>query len=450
MQPNHCDLLGQVREPRAASQLMRDGHSLDRGQPRPSGAVGMRSEASDSWIEVSSQPSSSSLSSAATNDDIITTGLRVDNGEGGMYQHRSRRRRLQHLAAVTTAQVDYSSRDTSLASSSQEEYDESESEPDPNLSSSNEDINRPALRVPLSALPSPSVGAASSDDEDDDASTALGMGISPSPFVPQPNIFSHPPATSDPSWTRPNESRRSQPNVISTSSRRTAIRRDSYPPHVRSRRSQQSQHSPFNMISPSHHADHDAALRASLSTLLSCAAAARGLPKADNQPISSSPGVSQPSTFRLVGESVAMGEESGEEASSPRYIESSSSVGPSRRRHSRTAPGPPSKAKRRSISPKDRSTKKSRHASISDSTIPVSPTIMTWVISAGVVVLFSAISFSAGYMLGREVGHVEAGMMGDGSVPGARSSAACGQEAMRGGLRRFRWGTAAASSASLA
>lgn len=44
MQPNHCDLLGQVREPRAASQVMRDGHSRDPGQPRPSGAAGMRSE----------------------------------------------------------------------------------------------------------------------------------------------------------------------------------------------------------------------------------------------------------------------------------------------------------------------------------------------------------------------------------------------------------------------
>ena len=38
----------------------------------------------------------------------------------------------------------------------------------------------------------------------------------------------------------------------------------------------------------------------------------------------------------------------------------------------------------------------------------------------------------------------------DGSVPGARSSAACGQEAVRGGLQRFRWGTAAAGTASLA
>ncbi|KAJ5153036.1 uncharacterized protein N7482_009514 [Penicillium canariense] len=456
MQPNHCDLLGQVREPRAASQLMRDGQPREQngrsGQPRLSGAAPMRSE--DSWIEVSSQPSSSSLSSAATNDDIITTGLQVEHREAGMYQHRSRRRRMQHLAAVATAQVDYSSREASLASSSQEEYEESESESDPPMSSSNEDINRPvrptSLPVPLA---SPSDEADS--DDGDDTSTALGMGISPSPFVPQPNVFSHPPNTTDPSWTRPSESRRSQPSVLSNSSRRTEIRRDSYPSTRASRRSQQSQHSPYNMISPSHHADHDAALRASLSTLLSCAAAARGLPKTDSPHLQSSPsGAAPPASFRLVGESVAMGEESGEERSSPtRCTETSPSVGPARRRPLVVPHGPStSKAKRRSASPKDRSaaTKKTRRASLSDSTAPISPTIMTWVISAGVVVLFSAISFSAGYMLGREVGRAEMGVMGDGGVPGARSSAACGQEAVRGSLKRLRWGTAAAGSASLA
>ena len=75
---------------------------------------------------------------------------------------------------------------------------------------------------------------------------------------------------------------------------------------------------------------------------------------------------------------------------------------------------------------------------------------MTWVISAGVVVLFSAISFSAGYVLGREVGRAEMGVMSEGGIPGPRSSAACGQEAVRGGLKRLRWGTAAVGSASLA
>ncbi|KAJ5288601.1 hypothetical protein N7478_001631 [Penicillium angulare] len=452
MQPNHCDLLGQVREPRAASQLMRDGQSREHGQPRPSGAAPMRSE--DSWIEVSSQPSSSSLSSAATSDDIITTGLRVEHRQVGMNPRRTRRQRMQHLAAVTTAQVDYSSRDASLASSSQEEYDESESDPDPNMSSSNEDIHRPTLPIPRSVPSAQSDEASSEDEDEDDASTALGMGISPSPFIPQPNVFTHPPLINDPSWTRPSESRRSQPSVLSNSSRRTAIRRDSYNNSTRNHRRTQSQHSPYNMISPSHHADHDAALRASLSTLLSCAAAARGLPKPENQQ-NSSPGPSrpaQPSSFRLVGESVAIGGESDEENDlSPRYTETSPPLGPRIRGPPRSPSSQVNKAKRRSVSPKDRSasSKKSRRASLAEPTAPASPTIMTWVISAGVVVLFSAISFSAGYMIGREVGRTEMGIM-DGGVPAARSSAGCGHEAVRGGLRRLRWGTAAAGSASLA
>ncbi|KAJ5766745.1 uncharacterized protein N7511_004361 [Penicillium nucicola] len=454
MQPNHCDLLGQVREPRAASRMTRDGQPLHNGQPQLSGAP-MRSE--DSWIDVSSQPSSSSISSAATSDDIITTGLRVEQGEAGAYQRRNRRRRLQHLAAITTAQVAYGSHDTSQASSSQEEYEESESESDRVLSSSNEEMPRRTFPTALPMRPeqpSSSSDAASSDDEDD-TSTALGMGISPSPFVPQPNVFTHPPATSDTSWSRPSDARR-QANV-STSSRQSATRRESYP-SSRSTRSNKYQHSPYNMISPSHHADHDAALRASLSTLLSCAAAARGLPKNDNQPTTSpaapQPTV-QPSAFRLVGESVAMGEESGDEElrSSPQYPQTSPSVGTSDRdtRPSTISTTPAvAKSKHRSSSSKDRSAaKKSRRATMADSTTPVSPTMMTWVISAGVVVLFSAISFSAGYMLGREVGRTEVGMIGEG-VPGPRSSASCGQEAVRGGLRKLRWGTAAAGTASLA
>jgi hypothetical protein len=413
----------------------------------------------DSWIDVSSQPSSSSFSSAATNDDIITTGLRVEHGEAGAYQRRNRRRRLQHLAAITTAQVDYSSRDASQTSSSQEEYEESESESDRVLSSSNEDMNRPTLPASLApcSAPSSSSDAASSDNEDD-TSTALGMGISPSPFVPQPNVFTHPPPTSNPSWTRASDPRRAQSDIPSTSSRRTGPRRESYPSPRSSQRTQY-QHSPYNMISPSHHADHDAALRASLSTLLSCAAAARGLPKSDNQ-LSPSPaappGGVRPASFRLVGESVAMGEESGdEEVSSTRYpeAETSPSIGAPRRLRAPTVSAGPtiSKAKRRSSPSKDRNavSKKSRRASMVDSTTPVSPTIMTWVISAGVVVLFSAISFSAGYMLGREVGRTEVGMMGDG-IPGPRPSASCGQEAVRGGLRKLRWGSAAAGTASLA
>ncbi|KAL2831080.1 hypothetical protein BDW59DRAFT_140352 [Aspergillus cavernicola] len=456
MQPNHYDLLGQVQsEPRAtvAGQLTRE--TLQSRSVAP-----MRSE--DSWIEVSSQPSSSSLSSAATTDDIITTGLRIQQTESSQYHRRSRRRRLQHLAAVTTAQVECSSHEPS---SSQDEYEESESESDPVMTSSNEDIARPPRVGPAlphnGALSVVSDGNPSSDE--DDNLTALGMRISSSPFVPQPNVFSHPPASEDPSWTSPTEVRRSRPiSDVSSSSRRTAIRRNSQTSIRSSQRPSNQQHSPYNVISPSYHADHDAALRASLSTLLSCAAAARGLPKSDSQPAPSEPPRAQPSSFRMVSESVAIGEEVNEEEAAS-DIEMRTSPRSQRPRQPQQPISPYSpreasstRAKRRSSASKDRgsshsSTKKSRR---SGATEP-SSAVMTWVISAGVVVLFSAISFSAGYVLGREVGKLEAStgvgsVLGEAGGPGGRASAACGQEAVRGGLKRLRWSPGSAGSGVIA
>ncbi|KAA8645872.1 uncharacterized protein ATNIH1004_007293 [Aspergillus tanneri] len=215
------------------------------------------------------------------------------------------------------------------------------------------------------------------------------------------------------------------------------------------------------MISPSHHADHDAALRASLSTLLSCAAAARGLPKPDPLPSPAGPSRAQPASFRLVSETVAMGGEelSEEEAPSVAETHDSTRLRRSKQPHVPMAAYPHAsapKVKRRSCSPKGHShstSKKSRRAGTADSA--GGPTIMTWVISAGVVVLFSAISFSAGYVLGREVGRMEAGpgmgsIMGDGGLSGGKAFAGCGQEAVRGGLKRFRWGSGTAASGVMA
>ena len=70
----------------------------------------------------------------------------------------------------------------------------------------------------------------------------------------------------------------------------------------------------------------------------------------------------------------------------------------------------------------------------------ISPTLLTWVVSAGVVVLVSALSFSAGYVVGKEAGHAEA--MGQlGAVTGETGT--CSKEAASGigrlGLRRLRW-----------
>ncbi|RDW86301.1 uncharacterized protein DSM5745_02943 [Aspergillus mulundensis] len=392
----------------------------------------------DSWIEVSSQPSSSSLSSVATADDIITTGLRV---QPDGYHRRNRRRRLQRLAAVTAAQVEYSSHEPS---SSQDEYEESESESDRVLSSSNEDIARPPRIGP--SLPRAEHAVPSSDE--DDSSTALGMRISSSPFVPQPNVFSHPPVSGEPSWTGPTDTRRSRPiSDVSASSGRTAIRRNSQASVRSSQRASSQQHGPYNIISPSYHADHDAALRASLSTLLSCAAAARGLPKSESQPAPIGTSRTQPASFRLVSEAVAMDEEANEEdASSDMEMPTSPrSQRPKQLPQYSPRESSSTRAKRRTSTSKDRgsgqsATKKSRRSGATES----SSAVMTWVISAGVVVLFSAISFSAGYVLGREVGRLEAStgmgsVLGDAGVPGSRVSATCGQEAVRGGLKRFRW-----------
>jgi len=70
----------------------------------------------------------------------------------------------------------------------------------------------------------------------------------------------------------------------------------------------------------------------------------------------------------------------------------------------------------------------------------ISPTLMTWVVSAGVVVLFSAISFSAGFAYGKEYGRLEvAGGGGGGRC--AREVAVSGR-GYTGSLRRLRWGNA--------
>jgi hypothetical protein len=84
---------------------------------------------------------------------------------------------------------------------------------------------------------------------------------------------------------------------------------------------------------------------------------------------------------------------------------------------------------------------------------------MTWVISAGVVVIFSAISFSAGYALGREVGRTETGQgvcgngvgglfggAGDDGLASVKAGGGCGKEALKGGLKRFRWISGGAGS----
>lgn len=362
----------------------------------------------ESWVEVSSRPSSSSLSSA-TADDVLPAGLREQVASNARRRRRPTRSELPPFAAPA--------RGTSAAGSSQEEYEESESESDQIMTSSNEAL-RPHFphEVGLpTAISSASEGASSEADEDDENSTALGVPTHEPAFTPQPNAFSHPPRSS-PARIVPSPD---APNSYFPSPReappRSATR--SYPPH------RPRSHTPYNMIAPSHQTDHDAALRASLSTLLSCAAAARGLPKREQQSQRTRrPSiVHEPLSLRMVHESALMGEHVRARRTSARRNSAASS----------RMQSPGEKGKRKASTSKDRSeTSKKQRGSGEE--VLVTPTLMTWVVSAGVVVLFGAISFSAGYAIGREVGRMEAGM-----IPGS----GFGGKDMGKGLKRLRWGS---------
>ena len=300
-----------------------------------------RSSLSDSWVEISSRPSSSSL--ASTND----------------MPHRLPEERPSRQPNIIPHS--HPPRSASAAGSSQDEYEESSSDSDRVMSSSNEDVAK---------------------EEEDDDRTALGVRPAENIFKPQPNAFSHPPSNNRP------EANAYFPQAASTPS---SFRQDRRPHLQRDR------------TSGSYQPDHDAALRASLTTLLSCAAAVR--PKADKAPERAVPrrASAQPTTLRLV-------QEKGETVS----------------------PRPIKQAKRKSReSSKERNCKKIR----SVKTVPVeetfSPTFASWIISASVIVVFSAISFTAGYAWGKEVGIQEgrAGMAGAG----------CGREVMKGSGRAVNW-----------
>lgn len=371
---------------------------------------------SESWIDISSRPSSSSLSSAA--DEIITTGLTVQH-DSNMHR-RNRRPRGGHFQIGTGHRV------TSAGggNSSQEEYDESESESDRVMTSSNEHVGpsplRQEVRGPHSIASSDTMSEREEEDDDDDENaTAVNYPRSTArQFQPRPNAFSHPSTE---------HVVRSQSGTVYTPrrpiTRPGSQRQHSYP-----------QHTPYNVISPNHQADHDEALRASLSTLLSAAAAVRGLPK-PGQPRTAPAATSSrvdPTSLRMVPESVALGEitEETSNGSSSRATSSSPSDKSKRK-------GSPAVTGVRSSSRDRHAAKKARKQSALVEEI--SPTLFTWVVSAGVVVLVSALSFSAGYVVGNEAGYAEA--MGQMGAVGSEAGS-CGKEAVRGtglGLRRLRW-----------
>ncbi|KAF4981624.1 hypothetical protein FDECE_17656, partial [Fusarium decemcellulare] len=233
----------------------------------------------ESWVEVASQPSSSSLSSIG--DEIVTTGLAVGNPY-------VRRRRIQPSARSLPQQQTAIHDSVSAADmSSQEEYDESESDDDRLLTSSSENIHPSEQEMDLD----------SDAESEGDNVTALGRVSDQPVFQPQPNAFSHP-------TTQRRESAPSIPTAPPPHPH-SGLTRPSFP-----QRSQTRPHRAGpSFMSPSVREENDAALRASLTTLLSCAHAARGLPKSKEEAEAqraANAGVghsSQPMELRLVPES---------------------------------------------------------------------------------------------------------------------------------------------------
>ncbi|KAK4201838.1 hypothetical protein QBC40DRAFT_197661 [Triangularia verruculosa] len=438
------------------SQRMRPG-GLDGDAPESAGATGRsggtspRRRYDESWVEVASQPSSSSLSSIG--DEIVTTGLRV-----GTNSYLSRRRRSQQNRPMPASFVVGHPSTHAGATSSQEEYDETESEEDRVISSSTEAIH-PSTNLLRQQTAVRRTIDIDTDSDDDENATALGRPSDAPAFRPQPNAFSHPPShlthRHSTSSVPPHHPSQSRPPIPPRS-------------HARTTRGHRG------FMSPSSQADHDAALRASLTTLLSCAQAARGLGKADERRpgppntgmggLGAGVGVlpsSQPMELRLVPESELMAEgppppSAGGAGGPPKA--------PLRTASNSSAPSAPCSTSSRG---KEESTEKSKRAATNqtrssraakkkktntaglvdgETATFLSPTLMTWVVSAGMVVLVSVVGFGAGYVIGREVGRQEGSALGSfGAAGPATNASSCGRELVKstsgGTLRRFRWGS---------
>jgi hypothetical protein len=139
----------------------------------------------DSWVEISSQPSSSSLSSA--NDEIVTTGLRVQ------HEPRQRRRRVVRPGAPSALQM--VARSSSIGgTSSQDEYEESESESDRAMTSSGEGPYIANILPRNAHAAQHAVQHTPHESSDDENRTAVNYPIHNGGFTPQPNAFTHPPS----------------------------------------------------------------------------------------------------------------------------------------------------------------------------------------------------------------------------------------------------------------
>ncbi|KAH8675677.1 hypothetical protein BX600DRAFT_507897 [Xylariales sp. PMI_506] len=396
-----------------------------------SGALPQRQRNDESWVEISSHPSSSSVSSVG--DEIVTTGLRVGS-TAYMRRRRLHPQSYNHLLAQQQqAAANRYNQAAAAGASSQEEYEESETDSDHLLTSSTENVYSPSPTPLRNVQPVEDDSSDEEEDDDDENATALGSRRPSEPFRPQPNVFSHPPSHLQ--------------HRHSTSSAYPAPHRR---PSFGQRSSTRIDRRAPSFVTPNYQEDNDAALRASLTTLLSCAAAARGRSKDLEKELNERAGTSsgQPMNLRLVPESelmdtaprpVAQGRVLRADPPTPPPTSSRSTAAGGVEKVKRAAtPTPPSKT------PRAAKKKKTATAGVDDAFM--NPTLLTWVVSAGVVVLVSVVGFGAGYVIGREVGRQET--MGSLGVSNASSVVSeggnCGREVIRsssGTLRRFRWGS---------
>ncbi|KAK7989057.1 hypothetical protein PG989_009372 [Apiospora arundinis] len=404
----------------------------------------------ESWVEVSSHPSSSSVSSAG--DEIVTTGLRV-----GSSAYATRRRRLhpqsynnhlyvqqqqqeqQRQQRQQYQQANRAAHSSQAGTSSQEEYEESETDSDPVITSSTENITSVHIptSTPLRSVHHAAPDSSDEEEDDDDHATALGTRRPSEPFRPQPNAFSHPPSHL--------QHRHSASSSIPQSHPRPSF-------NQRSSTARVDRRAP-NLMSPSYQADNDAALRASLTTLLSCAAAARGRDKDGEKELgdrSTDPAGNQPMNLRFIPESELMPPTRRPVAQGRVLRTDPASTTPSPSSSKDASPGSSEKIKRAATptppNKQQRAVKKKKTSSSNVEEALISPTLLTWVVSAGVVVLVSVVGFGAGYVIGREVGRQETlSNLGVGNASSAvAEGGSCGREVIRssgGTLRRFRWGS---------
>ncbi|KAI5466368.1 hypothetical protein BGZ63DRAFT_411678 [Mariannaea sp. PMI_226] len=308
-------------------------------------------------------------------DEIVTTGLRPNRS---LPQQPT----SIHAAHAATAAA------AAAEASSQDEYDESESEDDRVLTSSSEGIHGLQAEAEMDS------------EADSDG---------------RPNAFSHPPSHTQ----RSNSESAMPPHPHSGFTR----------PSFSQRSQTRTRNAVPNFMSPAVREENDAALRASLTTLLSSKeeAEAHRAPHAGVGPST------QPMELRLVPESELNAEPTRDQPSRqatpspPRKRASPTrSVSSDKPRHGAATASAPRASKKKKTAP-------------SDETL-ISPTLLTWVMSAGVVVLVSVVGFGAGYVIGREVGKQEALAVSVGSV---NDTTSCGSEVIRSsgsGLRKLRWG----------